>query len=235
MGALTFTSAIQGQPGASLAWGITLLLCGGLVFLATARRSILLLILVFGLINFSLLPFSAAWQGIFLFAPPFDPDLILLLVTYGLLLAGYARLIWRPSEDTPAIDRWVWLIYPWGLLVLPFTQFILAFFNQPGMASPLLGTTNWVEFWPGLAGLGLMAIFLTFSRLGLHLPKRLSDILRTIFTFNWFYGLLANVYNACGHFITFSRAIFEGQAGFLWTLLLLTLLISLLVQLRPGG
>jgi hypothetical protein len=59
--------------------------------------------------------------------------------------------------------------------------------------------------------------------------------LREFFSMGWFYGLLWGAYHLLRRGISSINLILEGEGGILWTLLLLTLLLSLLMQPGLGG
>jgi len=51
-----------------------------------------------------------------------------------------------------------------------------------------------------------------------------------VFSFSWLYQLFWGVYRLVGRFLALINLILEGEGGILWTILLLTLLLSLLGQ-----
>lgn len=231
MAAFSMAAAVRAQPQASLAWGIALLLSGALLFLASARHPRLVIIMLLGLLGFCALPFTPAWQGMFLYARPFQPSLVLFVFAQALLLAGYIRHALRLGMPMRGAERWIWLIYPWGLVLLPLTQFIISIWNRPATGWPSL-----LESIPAIVSLGLVGLAMLYRRYYLSpFPERTIPLLRSIFSFEWLYRFLWGMYRTLGRLIAFLTLIFEGEGGLLWTLLLLALLFSLLVQSGLGG
>jgi hypothetical protein len=63
LASLTICAAILSQPSASLAWSIASLLSGGLVYCMNLRHRYLIVFVIVGLFNLSMLPFSPTWPG----------------------------------------------------------------------------------------------------------------------------------------------------------------------------
>jgi hypothetical protein len=83
LSALALASAIVRQSSASLVWGLATLFAGGVYCLSTARLRGLRLILFLGLASITGLPFTPTWAGANLYAPPFQPMLVLILLGQG--------------------------------------------------------------------------------------------------------------------------------------------------------
>jgi hypothetical protein len=234
MAAFVFASAVRGQPGASLAWGIALLLAGGLILLFIARRRWLMPLLMLGLFGFSTLPFSPDWGGVLLYQKPLNIPVILLIIPQGLFLAGYYRHATRREDRFEFGERWVWFIYPLGLVLLPAAQWIIVILGQvlsTGSASP---PPTLIESWPGLAACAFALLILFLGQRGFRISPRMISTLRATISPEWIYRSLRNVHHSLGRLFTFFSTTLEGRGGILWSILLLTLLISLLVQSGIG-
>jgi hypothetical protein len=59
--------------------------------------------------------------------------------------------------------------------------------------------------------------------------------LKEIISFSWMYRLLWWIYHTIRRATYLVSDILEGSSGILWALLLLTLVISLIAQIRSGG
>jgi hypothetical protein len=220
---LAVASALRGQPSASLAWGLAGLFSGGLLFLSSARDRRLTWLTLLGFLGFSALPYTPTWEGARLFSAPFNPLLLLCLVSHALLLFGYAWHTFRPGRPLTGIERWVWLIYPLGLALLPVTHFAFGLRNNLGVGPmPVAG------WWVGAASLGLVGIGVLWSERGPQIPRQPFDLLRSIFSLNWLYTGFWAFYRSFGRLITFLTVVFEGEGGVLWALLVLVLFVSLL-------
>ncbi len=233
--ALAVASAIRGQPAAALAWSIAALFAGGQIFLISARHPRLFWVTALSVLDFSALPFTPTWQGLRLYTAPFTPIAIIFLFAHTLLIAGFIRHAVRAGAPLSGVERWVWVIYPLGLALLPISHFAILYWNW---FRPLPGATAYppvLASWPGLAALALAAIILYWRRRGIQSPDRVVAAFRRALSLSWFYRFLWAVYKGFARLVGLLNLIFEGEGGILWTLLLLALLVSLLVQQGLGS
>lgn len=229
MAAFVVASSVRGQPSASLAWGIALLLSGGLLFFFSARHRSLLVLPLLGLAGFSCLPFTPAWEGVRMYTP-FTPLMFAFLISQGIFMAGYLRHALRPGLSLTGVERWVWAIYPAGLALLPLTQVLITWWGRAPEAVSGEIFPPLTASWPGLASLALAGLFIFLGRRGGSIPRSLVTAFRRVFSFGWLYRLLWSVYHSLARWIGWINLILEGEGGILWTLLLLALLFSLLAQ-----
>lgn len=233
--ALSVAAAVRGQPAASLAWGIATLLSGGLLFLLNVRHRFLRIFIFLGLLGFTALPFTAAWEGVNLYATPLNPILVVFVIAQTLLLIGYARFAMQTGPSMSSVERWVWLIYPWGLALLPLSHYIITYLRLPGAVEQNISFPSLMASWPSLLTLGLVGGAIAWMRRGVNIQPRVVQAIRAGFSLNWFYRLLWRLYVSLGRLVAFVNLILEGEGGILWTLLILTLLFSLLAQSGLGG
>lgn len=237
--ALSVASAIRGLPAASLAWGTAALLSGSFVFLMTARHRRLVPVIALGLSAFSGLPYTPSWQGVALFTAHQSilpvPLALVFLPIHALLLAGILRHSLRAGQPLAGVERWVWVIYPFGLAFLPLTQFAILFWNLTHPSDLAGAFPDLLATWPALASLVIFAALITWARRGIQVPSLLVRGFETIFSFNWLYRLLWSGYHLLGRGLNLVSLVFEGEGGFLWTLLLLVLLLSLIAGGNLGG
>lgn len=233
--ALAVASAIRGQPAAALAWSIAGLFAGGQIFLISARHPRLFLVTALSVLVFSALPFTPTWQGLRLYTAPFTPFALVFVFAHTLLIAGYIRHAVRAGAPLSGVERWVWVIYPLGLALLPISHFAILYWDW---FRPLPGATAYppvLASWPGLVALALAGAILYWRGRGIHAPQRVIAGIRRVLSLSWFYRFLWTVYTAFSRLVGLLNLIFEGEGGILWTLLLLVLLYSLLVQQGPGS
>lgn len=230
--ALSVGAALRGQPEASLAWGAANLLSGGLFFLSTHRHKLIKLELALGMLALSALPFTPTWKGTLLY--DFDPDtgrlignIILTLVfvlAHALLLAGFFRHLRRIVLPLQASERWITFIYPLGLMLLPAVHFFLGLIDKPSLSD--LPTAAWIG---GLAA-GLTGVLLwRASSTTRKVPGSILAALRRFLSLGWLYRLFWSAYRMAGRAIAGISMILEGEGGFLWALVLLAALASLLL------
>jgi hypothetical protein len=238
--ALALAGAARGLAFLGMTWGLTGLLAGGLVTLLGPRTRASIVPLVIGGLFAAGLPLTPTWTGVSLFTWPFPLIIVLYLLGLGLLLAGFMRLALRRSPPPPTAERWVWLIYPLGLAVLPATQAVIAVQLRPG-------TPGGPAQWPGAlaSGLSLIAVgiavfaaaILQRRRKGARrrAPALRSEWMRPTLEWAWLYRTGWTFYRWFGRTAERIAWALEGRAGLLWALLALTLLLSLLAQLGLGG
>ncbi len=125
LASLALASAVRAQPAATLAWSLTTLFSGGLIFLISARHRLLSGIAGLGFLGLLGLPYLPSWQSIGLFSTPANPWLVILWMAQIMFAAGYLRHLSRPGDRLTGVERWVWVIYPWGLTILPLTHVLI--------------------------------------------------------------------------------------------------------------
>jgi hypothetical protein len=235
LGSLALASAALGQSAASLAWGAAAFFTGGLFSLATARLRGLALFWLLGLASVSALPFSPTWAGAGLYAPPFQPMLVILLAGQALFLAGTLRQALRLPPSLSGAERWVGSLYLSGLLLLLASHFTAAWFTRQATEGIGQYQVGWIETGISMVALGLAVVLtpLYLRRRGRQ-PERLSG-LRSALELAWLYRLLGAVYRGFERLVASAGSVLEGRAGILWTLLALALLVSLFASLGLGA
>jgi hypothetical protein len=228
--ALSIGSALRGQPEASLAWALACLFTGGLAFLSTHRDRITRWVFIIGIIGISAVPYTSAWVGTRLYSGPFDPALILFLIAQLSLLAGYIKFAFRPLGFRVEGERWIRVIYPFGLVLLPLTHFAISMIGSRDVGSaagflwaigPLLAliATGWI----------------IWERRGGRFPSFVINLLDAVFSFRWLSSLLILIYQYLGRLIHFISRVLEGDGGVLWVMLWVILLLAFLVLGGAGG
>ena len=236
---LAVVAAVRGLPEAALAWSLACLLAGGFIFSFSLRHRLLLPLAGLVLLSLTALPFTPTSPGAGIYqwsasaetgSPVGQLALILALVlAHSLLLAGFARHALRPTTlayQPPLIERWIWLVYPAGLALLP-----LAFVSLGWTAAPSLSPRPWQG---GLAAclLALLLWFLTRNAQRLPIGDRISAIRRLgqLFSLNWLYRLLWGIFRQISRLLALVSRILEGEGGLLWAFVLLVLFFAFLRQ-----
>jgi hypothetical protein len=224
LASLVVAESLLGNSKGSVGWGAALILCGGFIFLFSARRRRILWLSFIGLWAFSTLPFSlnaSSWQTGYtvsrLFIIPFLP-------AQALFMAGFLRHAIHPGETSlESQEKWVKVIYPTGLAILMAVALLLGFWGWVGARVI------------GLWWLAILVILLAvgFSFLSLRIlvrlpPENISDQWTRIFRIEWLYRILVVLYNFLRRIADTITAAFEGEGGLLWSFLLLILILSLL-------
>jgi hypothetical protein len=227
--ALVMASAVSGEENASMAWGLTGLLSGALLFLYSIRGRLLVILPAFGLLQLTGLPLTQAWNGVALFRAVSLIFSVLFLISQALLLAGYfSRMDNTRNEKTDA-ERWVVLIYVWGLVLILLAQMLLAFLGNI-VGGKWVTPVNLATLIPGFAACGLAALLVFLQKRGYGLPVRGVRVINSVFSLNWLYYLAGRAYSLVGKGVALATLILEGEGGILWALLWLVLLFALIVQ-----
>ncbi|MCW5874006.1 MAG: hypothetical protein KIS88_05105 [Anaerolineales bacterium] len=226
LAALALASAMAGVPSAVLGFGLLLLFSSSLAQLVghypVARRPLV----AAGAILFSGLWFTAVQGTSALYVAPSSPLVYAVLPVHAVLLLALLQRAASPTEP-PAPDE------PWTLAVESIGAVLpLAILFVLGLVMPLPYGGNSAPWWPALAVLLLLAAVwagrsalqrtgrrllpphLRLPRLQVPAPRRVAAALS---------AALAAV-------LRLLNSLLEGEAGLLWALLLIALLISVFSQ-----
>jgi hypothetical protein len=223
LASLAVAESLRGNPVGSTAWGVGLILCGGVLFLYSARQRNILWIPFITFLALSTLPFSltaSAWQAgrssSWLFLLPFFP-------AQAMLLAGFFRHALHPGETSlESQDKWVKAIYPAGLLIPMLIALLLGLWGWPG--ARLTGL-----WWPALVVIPLSAgLVLLAQKFLVRLPPSRSTSQWTqIFRIDLLYSVIGFIFNFLRRITDIIISAFEGEGGLLWSFLLLVLLLTI--------
>ncbi|PWH17877.1 MAG: hypothetical protein DDG60_01435 [Anaerolineae bacterium] len=228
MSALSLAAALRGNPQGSAAWGVSLVLFGGLLFLYSSRQIWLTRLLAGFLLCLLSLPFTltaSGWLGNFPWPALFWP---LFLTAHVMLIAGYIRHLSR-SGDTPLseLPRWSQVSYPLGLATLMITVLLTGLWGWPGS----LQIGNWSV---ALLMVGLtIPIGIAYWKLNRFLPtpeeqSTLAQVSHFVRFQEFLARLLWAIYRLFRRLVEYVSSLLEGDGGLLWTLLLLLILITAL-------
>ena len=142
---MAIAAAILGSPLACLVWSLASLLSGELIFSLTLRHRYLIPILILGVFNLSTLPFSPTWQGTDIYqsiSAVFGNRVwwllfsIFLVLIQALLLSGFITQLLKgilptSEENSQHIERWVWVLYPIGLILIVVVHILIGWFLLP--------------------------------------------------------------------------------------------------------
>jgi hypothetical protein len=236
LASLSIASGLMGKPQAGVAWGLTLLLSGSILFLYSERRFALLSALGFwGLSGLPFSPTSGGWSGLITGNYPLGSAAFLL--AHFFLVFGYLRHAFRAAAPTERAERWVLIIYPLGLAFLPLTDIYLGFLGLGGSPMPAF-------WWAGLIScLPAIALAWGLSRRKAESPERpdvqvpvlghIAKVTGSVLGFGWLFRLFRLGFRTARWLVEMLAGILEGDAGILWVLVLLALLVTLISQ--AGG
>lgn len=233
---LAIASGVRGQPDSIPAWGVAMILVGGLVFLYSEHRKQFLAIPLVGIIALSGLPFTPSASGLpGLSVFPFNlPDIVFILV-HAVLLAGTYRQLMRKTNQQRH-ERWMVAVYIFGLVLLILCHWLIGLF---GMPIPLQAGIWWVAMISILVAAIVLLFIWFWQKSGLavflrkdprlELGRRVFNVLEAILRLDWFYWIIGLMLKEVQGVIEFFTHLLEGEGGVLWTLLLILLLASFLV------
>jgi hypothetical protein len=224
MATVVIASALRAQADASLAWSLATMFSGGLIFLASVRIQLSQWVMILGLLGISTLPFTPTWNGTAFFAAPFDPYLVLYLIALVLILWGYAQHSSKVKPYPPGVERWIRVIYPMGLVLLPVTQIGLSWFLRPALGD--IHTIGWIL---GLLICVLASLGFIWRYRGGAIPQPFVNFLNSFFSLGWLVTIVVNIFQYFSRFINFVSNVLEGEGGLLWALLWIVLFLAILV------
>jgi hypothetical protein len=221
---LAIAASLRGSPLGSAAWGSVLIFSGGMLFLFSVYQRWLTIGLLVSVFSLSALPFSFTALSWLASSNTSWLPLILLLPFQGLVIASFIRAIRQRRESQPEHEAAVVRVfYPAGLFILALTVLLLGFVGWAGAFK--VGT--WI---PGLiASLIGTGFSILLVRIPVPEPPKVDQRLTrpSAAIANRSYGLFWGIYRTLGRVMSLIASTLEGDGGFLWTILLLILFISI--------
>jgi hypothetical protein len=226
LAALSVISALSGSPLGVVAWGCALILVGGSLFLASAQQAWVDRALLVGAWSLSSLPFSltaSAWLGSLGFFVPF------VIAAQSLLMAGFVRQALRSAGRTSLESQpgWADKIYPAGIILLVIFQLLLGLVGWDGA----LQAGAWLQAL--ITSVLTVGLVWATPRLRILNPIRAHWVSPAMSGLSSTYSGLWVIYRFLGRISQAITATLEGEGGIMWTLLLLILFISFVIQGTP--
>jgi len=228
MSALSVAAALRGNSAGSAAWGVALVLFGGISFLYSARQVWFTRILAALGILLLALPFTltaSGWIGEFPLPILFWP---LFIAAHIMLVAGYIRHLFHTGDALfVELPSWAQAAYPIGLGILAVTALVSSVWGWSGALQQGAWVVALIILF--LAGMTVFFIFRFGSftspqmpSLAEYRPTRLAIVQDVVTDILW------RIYRTTGRLFAYVANLLEGDGGLLWTLLLLVLFVSLL-------
>jgi hypothetical protein len=224
MSAIVMAATLRSQPEAGMAWGLAILFTGGLIFLASVRDRFSKWITLLGVVGISTLPFTPAWNGLALFASPLNLVLILYFVAIVFMIWGFAHHSTQVKPEPSGLERWIKVVYPLGLVILPIVQIGLGWIYRPAINEvPIMG---WIL---GVVICVLAVLGFFWQQRGGKVPQSIADWIIAILKLEWLYFILRIAFDYLSRFIFFISNVLEGEGGLLWVLLWIVLFLAILL------
>jgi hypothetical protein len=239
---LVVASAILRSPAAGLAWSIASLLSGGLIFSMSLRHKNLAFITALGVISLSSLPFTPTWQATALYqnssSPQVSPALfagavLFLLIIQASLLAGFTRHALRgifpaTQRSSGRIERWVWFLYPLGLIFISATHWLIGWMLFPDLNNVPLAEWIMPPLVLVIAGPIVYLQFHSPQWLNLAPSPTFRSAWESFFSLDWLYRFLWRAYRALSRGFAVVSTVLEGEGGLLWALVIFGLIFVFL-------
>ena len=234
LGGIGLLSVLSGETEMTAAAAGILVTVGGFLFLFPLKERRLESVFIFLLITMTALPltpYSGAWKG------GWSSYRWIEILSLGLLVLGALRHERRKEITEADQQNWIMFFNRAGLIVLALTPWISLIWKE----SLLQLAEGW---WNALILIGIIIagiLFYRFVRTRLDRSDRVTQFsrdlavtgirgLRTVFRFEWLLNLSSWLYRQLQRVVWFLEGILEGEGGFLWSLVFLALLISVLAS-----
>lgn len=229
---LSMATAVVGDWRGSLNWSMILILLGAVLFLLSVPSTHLRILAVIGVLFGTGVPFALIGHDRLMHGSTLGYGSIFLVVSHALLLAGYLLHTFRSRPNLNKLERWVWVVYSIGLILLVFSYgvFLWWWHDTVWPIRTRIGISQVVS-WTLLTG--LMALILVWRTRKGRLLENAGKILYPVFSFAWLYRILWGVYRWLERITRFISLVLEGEGGVLWAFLLLTLLLAFVTQSSP--
>ena len=233
-GSLQIYCVIENHAGIALLWGCLALIIGSSLGTFLKFRRFHSIVPTLGLLLAVGVPFTLGGIGLTGLINPYSTFSIFMLIMLLSLLVGIARIVWQMESIQIQVDQPVSIVYLVGSLVLPISALILG--------AKVIG-----EFIPNpnivisgiLLGIGILASGIYYRIRTTFHPRETAIILirlvrqvQKIAQWNLPTKLLQAIIQLMNLFVKLMSNILEGEGGFLWTLVLLAIMISVI---SPGG
>ena len=231
-------ATLKGQSSVALACAAILAVTGGFIFVQSARdrrHTLLFVILILGMLGLPFTPFSGLWG--FDIGAAWSFARLVQLVVFTLLIFGtYMHYEKKPLAQREG-ENWLSFFATAGAIILVLTPWLTLIWSR----DLLVLKPGW---WYALVLLGLLGLgfaFRTYFMNRLNKSDRaiqfVRDVavfgarsLRNFFRFNWLFSMFAWIYHQLQVLIQFLEGVLEGEGGFLWALVFLALLASVLAS-----
>lgn len=222
--AIVIFSVLRSQSEAGMAWGLAVMFSGGLLFLASVRTKFSMWLTLIGVLGLSALPYTPAWNSLQIFSAPLRFSFVFFFTAMVLLIWGYFR---HASVEVPypdGIERWIKVVYPIGLFILPVSHFILGLMMRPDIKE--VPVSGWVL---GIVVLLLSILGFYWQKRGGKFPGLVGRSIQRIITLDWLFTLTRILFSLMERLINFITHVLEGEGGFLWVLLWIVLFLAVLL------
>jgi hypothetical protein len=221
---LLAVSSLFSDPALGMAWGVVLVLNGGLLFLFSSRDRKILWLPLISLIGLTALPFSPT-AGVWM--PPSGSSwipILFILPVQSLLVSGFLHRVLQPGERLDKYrERWTVILYISGLSLLLGVMLLLGLWGWSGAAR--IGS-----WWASIIVITLTVLFFYMGsrkKGNTHLSflsRRRGTTQVALKNMGKFMVSLVE------RFLIILSSTLEGEGGIIWSILILVLILSLVAS-----
>lgn len=229
--AFLIITSIYADISVSLSIGIGFLIAGGFFYFTSPTVKWLIPIGFLGPLGITMLPGTAGWYGVNLYWSGAPGFIFLFLLPQALLTAGYVNWILGQNMSSTDQARINLLINSLGVILLPIIQYSITYLVL--YRSEAIGTdppsifASWPAFAAALTAVMLVILirrFQSYKILSLNY-ENFGRLRRTVANFSKIF------FQTLSSGINFVDQLIEGRGSILWTILFLTLVISILTNI----
>lgn len=232
MAGLAIYSSVNGNQIATLAWTLALILSGSVLFLYSDRGKRLTIIPLLAVIGVTGLPFTPStigWEGIILPGVLFRN--IVMILSVSIIILGYLRHATDSDSLLMKKEKWIWITYPLGLLILILTQWLIFLVSDLKwyLSGILYGSI--VAFLLPIIFFFLIRKYFHQSEYAEFLKRVLTpigDFIIRFLSFRWLYNLIWTILGVVQRIVNIFTNILEGQGGIVWVIVFLVMIITLI-------
>lgn len=233
IGLFSGMAALRGLPIASISWGITLLLGGGILFFEerTSRKPLFSYV---GLLAITSLPFMPTWDGASLYTTVPNYSLVLLVISQSLVVAGYFKHLNARDSEKPALEPWVKVIDSGRMLLMIGVYWLIAYLLwRDGIllsnSAPVIMPKQIIDYYIGLIVVIVSLLMLIFDKSQNRFVLRIKPIIMPKISMTWVKKAGESIFRFLGSVMEGISSLIEGESGILLTLLLLALVITFFI------
>jgi len=231
MSGLAIYSSINGNQISSLVWTLAMILCGSVLFLYSSRGKKLSTIPLLAVIGFAGLPFtpsSPGWFGTIISGEGFGN--IIMVVSIIILILGFLNHATVIENVLTTKEKWVWITYPIGLLILIITQWLIFLISDLQWDISGNFVISLITFLIPMLLFFLTRKFIQTSEYSKFLQgvlKPLGFVIKEFLSFRWLYRIIWTILGLIQRIILLLTGLLEGQGGILWVIVFLLMIITL--------
>lgn len=227
---LAIAAAIGGQTQAVIAFALISLAGNAVKGLVQNLPKFRLPTAIAGAALFLGLPLTPSQQSLTMYANWSSPLVFAFLLVQGALLAAWLRRATLPRETIAPPEPWMRSVEWLALAVVPLIYMLLGL----GLL-PFFGQPTQPPLWPVVViGVITAALFFGLPRWVERIPARFHASMELFFSLRWLEIAAGLASRGLSRALAFANVLLQGQAGVLWAILLMALLISLAGQFGLG-